>query len=255
MVQDVILKTIIDIKNIINNNSGIVSAISPIIAYWLGIKTIKKTEGRIEKRHQKNLDSLLLEELYFNMMLLSDIDRIFNKNKTMKSDNLYIPAKSPRITIIEKYTSHDIISSLDIRTRRYFLNTYHSLKLVEKEYYEWRRLFSSDPNLKSNEVWFDQFSLPMSSALTKALQEVIQLWAIRVEKSGKDSDIQFVKNLSKKMRRSIKNGKWLKTYHKASEYINDIDSEKVDIIICWENDLDNKDSGKEVIELRSLPDI
>lgn len=251
MIQNIIIEGLITIKDTVNNNAGVVSAVSPIVAYWLGIKTIKKTEGRTDRRHRRNLDLLLLEELYINMVLLSDIERIFNKNKHLKEKNLYIPTKSPRITIIEKYTNHNIISSLDIETRRHFIDTYSSLTLIEKEYYEWRRFFSTNSYMKLDDVIFDQLSLPMSTALSTSLSQVINLWVLRVKQSGMNSDIQFIKDLSKSINKAIKEGKWLKTYYKASEYLEDINSEKVDIIVCWENDI-KEGVDKEIIEIKGL---
>lgn len=120
------------IVTLLNNNAGVIATASPVIAYYLGMKTIKTVEKRKRKEFKRELEFLLLNEIFFNLDYISQIDVSFNKNLLLDDDNLYIPTKAPRTEVIERYVEYDFISSLEKDKRLETMNIYVQLKQLKK---------------------------------------------------------------------------------------------------------------------------
>ncbi len=248
------------LKNILewsNDNSGFLSLLgiaatffATILAFYLGIMSARKLEKDSKRANIKELKELLLLEFFVNLDHISHIYEVYERNLNDRN-NLRIPVKAPRVEIISRFMSPDMINSLNKNEKLSIINIYSQLELFNKEYYIWRDIIQNNPFIAKDELLYTMYSKPMINHLDNLVENIMQEWVNIVNVLGKGSDIELINKLSKDINKSIKSGKWIKVYYKSSGYSNEpIEvKDKVDIILCWKND--DQEIDKEVIEIRT----
>lgn len=235
-----------------NKNSGFLSLLLLIITIIFGFITPKVLEYFSKKGFRKDLKDLLIIELLANIDFVAQIHSSHNKNLDPNSTNLYVPTKSPRVDVIEKFIQYNIIFSLNKRHRESILNVYAQLEGLKREYYIWRENTVSVPIIIKEPDIYKQLSLPMTGYIETVMTNMIDLWIEIVNESGSDSSYEVVREINKVIRMKIKNGKWIRGCYKSSFYNvqgwEHID--KFDVIMCWVND--GSITDKEIIEIKSF---
>jgi hypothetical protein len=249
--MDKFLSILLKIIEWANSNSGFLSILLLIITILFGFITPKYFEKKSKKGFRKDLKELLILELLANIDFVAQVDSSHNKNLKSNS-NLYVPAKSPRIAVIEKFIQYDVIFSLTKSEREKILNVYAQLKSFSKEFFIWRESTAKIPLIVSEKLVYEQLSLSMSNHITILMENMIDLWVIIINENGTNSSLDLVKDLNNVIKDKIKEGKWIRASYKSS-YFDNIDwknTDKFDVIICWIND--GSKTNKEIIEIKSF---
>ena len=236
---------------LLNDNQGLISLIGlfliipSAILHDSIIKYLNRTKDREE------LERLLLHELWININFVAHIEESYKKN--LEDANLHIPHYPPRTEILNNLIQLDLVDSLEKRDKDCILEIYSQLENLKREYYLWReKLFS--PILIENKEMYALLSSTMISYIDPAMRNMLELWIGIVSRKGATSPIPQIQKLNDIILGKIRSGKWIATSYRASRLINNIpiNMKDFDVIMCWENDMKDIKTHKEIIEIRDL---
>lgn len=201
------------------------------------------------KKHRKELQQLLLHEIWVNMNFAYSMEKSYNKN-LLASPGTYVPRYSPRTEIISKFFEFDLINSLNYDDKCYLVEIFTQLEGLKKEFEIWKEkvLFC---DLCSDRALYETISSTMLDYIDVLMKNCMDLWIGLVMKFGKYSKINKIRDFYSKLIGIKKEGRKFKYTYKASFYnTKEYENIDFDLIICWVDDF--KDSKREVFEIRNI---
>lgn len=236
-----------DIVSLLNNNQGVLTFASLALVIPFSIWTGILFEKSSNKTNKKEIDKILIHELWLNLNYVSQIDISYENNLKDKK-GIHIPHYSPRIDVLEKIIEFSLIKPLYYRSN--LLEIYTQLSELKREFIRWRDYLGSN-NILDNKDEYIARSSTIYSFIKPVMTNMIDLWfQILIKQSDKNLNPKLQK-IKEKINIEIHNGKWIKSCYKSSDLSNTPHTKtEYDVLICWSHDA--KKIKNPVIEVKGM---
>lgn len=236
----------------INENQALIEFLGLILVIPLAIVSDQIVTFFDQRKNKKNLSLLLIHELWINLNFVSQIEQSHESNRTDKK--VHIPYFPPRTSVLSKFLSYDLLTSLPKKDQEGVTEVYAQLTELKYEYNEWRNLLTQTTIMENKENYElrSQFVLNYISPLMKNMIDLFIRFLLRY---GQKADDTRLRDLNKSITTAIQNGKWIGTTYKSSLFNPAIQEKEISVLVCWVDNMPkNTKSNIEIIELaNSIP--